>query len=73
MKTIGERIRGLREAQGLTVFELSMASGVQPFNIWNWESGRRCSPTVDHLVRIAKALGATPNDLLNNHETSPDE
>jgi transcriptional regulator with XRE-family HTH domain len=65
---IGERIRELREARGLSLFELSLASGIREQTIRSWEAGRRI-PSAEFIVAVSKALDSTPNDLLGVDKT----
>lgn len=53
---MGQRIRELRKAQGLTVEQLAMRSGVTPNNLSRIELGKH-SFGFDTLVRLAAVLG----------------
>ena len=60
---IGERVRALRDAQGLSGRKLAAAAGVsQPF-LSQLESGQT-SVAIATLYRLAFALGVGPSDLL---------
>lgn len=62
--TVGERIKALREAQGLSVFELSHAAGMQTQTLRYWESGERVPTMVDVLARLSAVLGVTLDYLV---------
>ncbi len=64
-KHIGQRIRAVREKQGLTQHEASDLAGGRPAqNYWSeLEQGKHC-PGLDMLERIAGALGVTVAKLL---------
>jgi HTH-type transcriptional regulator / antitoxin HipB len=54
---LGERIRGLREARGISQAELGRRIGSTQPAIARLEAGR-VSPTLETLDRVAAALGA---------------
>ena len=56
-KTVGESIRELRTARGLSIRELSKMSGISSAAISRWESGQRI-PTVKSYNALMAALGA---------------
>lgn len=58
MKTI----RGLRQAQGWTQFELALKIGVQPQTVYLWESGRRM-PQVPQLRRLGAVFGICSDEI----------
>lgn len=60
---IPKRIRDMREAAGITQEELAKAAHLSRQSIVNIEAGR-FRMTIDKLMRIAKHLGTTPNDIL---------
>lgn len=59
---LAERIRSLRKEKRLTQQKLSKKSGITQGEISNYENG--LSPSLRNLLRLCKALGCTPNDLL---------
>lgn len=61
---VGERIKALREAKGMTVFELSNAVGMQPQTLRFWENGQREPTMVDALARLASSLDTTLDYLV---------
>lgn len=62
MKTLGERIRELREHRDLSVRELAKKIGVSAPFLSDVELGRR-HPSNDVLTKIASALGTTADEL----------
>jgi len=64
---IGEVIRKLRKAKGLTQAELAAKAGTQQKVIADYETGTSTPPTV-RLVELAKALGASADVLLGLKE-----
>lgn len=61
--TIGERIKQVRNAKGLTQKQLGAISGTSEITIRQYELGKR-QPRLEQLQRIAEALGTTVNWLL---------
>ena len=57
MNTLGEKLRRLRKAQGLTQGELAEKVGVGINTIVRYETGKN-SPKVETLELITKELGA---------------
>lgn len=57
MNTLGEKLRRLRKAQGLTQGELAEKVGVDIKTIVRYETGKN-SPKVETLELITKELGA---------------
>ncbi len=64
------RIREFRKALNMTTAQLGSLVGVVPSAITNWETGFR-RPDVDMLVKLARVLGCTPNDILGFEEDKP--
>lgn len=57
MSTLGDKLRRLRKAQGLTQGELAEKVGVDIKTIVRYETGKN-SPKVETLELITKELGA---------------
>jgi transcriptional regulator with XRE-family HTH domain len=55
---MGNRIRELRHARGLTQAQLAAAAGVQLDTLRKWEGGWR-TPLLDAAAQLAKGLGVT--------------
>jgi transcriptional regulator with XRE-family HTH domain len=59
----------MRDRQGLTQADLAGASGLTAAAISQIENGER-EPSFSTIVRLASALGTTPNDLMGIEDTS---
>jgi transcriptional regulator with XRE-family HTH domain len=69
MKSLGERIRELRDEKDLSLRELCKKAGISPAFLSDIELSRRY-PSAQVLRAIAKALGTT-FDELKQHDTRP--
>lgn len=65
---IGNRIKKLREAKGISKCKLASEAGVSPSYIPDLEAGKKC-PTVEVLDSICEVLGITIREFFN----APDE
>jgi transcriptional regulator with XRE-family HTH domain len=65
---LGDRLRAAREARGLTLDQLSAATGVSKAHLSRLESGER-QPSVGILVELAAALGTRVSTLFGEDET----
>ncbi len=63
MKTLGTRIRELREARNLTQEALADAAGIGRVTLVRIENGEQ-SPRFETLVALAQALGRPIQELL---------
>jgi transcriptional regulator with XRE-family HTH domain len=61
---VGENIRRAREAQGLRVSEVARRAGMTISGVTFVEEGKVQNPSVDTVLRIARALGVDAGDLL---------
>jgi transcriptional regulator with XRE-family HTH domain len=66
--TVGLALLFLRRDAGLTLRQLSAATGSTPANLSRYEKGRQM-PRLDTLRRVVGALGSTMADLLRAQET----
>lgn len=62
--TIGERIRKLRNAKGLTIYKLSKETDISQNHISAIERNQR-QPTIDTLSRLVIPLGISLAELFN--------
>lgn len=62
-KSIGEKVRKIREGRGITQEQLAFEAGLNRAYIGYIERGER-NPSTETLVKIAKALKISPKDLL---------
>jgi transcriptional regulator with XRE-family HTH domain len=68
---LGQQLRELRKDKGLSLQELSDASGVSVGTLSHVERGLT-SASVKTLSRISRSLGVSINNLLGNIEQAPD-
>ena len=61
--TIGEAIRAARESAGLSQSEAARLAAMSRQQLWNIESGRRRDPQWSVVVRIARAIGVSLDEL----------
>jgi transcriptional regulator with XRE-family HTH domain len=59
---MGERLKRLREAAGLSQVKLAKAAGVSPRALQNWEYGKRTFD-FEAAVKLSQALGCTLDEL----------
>lgn len=52
-----EQLRAARQAQGLSLGQLTALTGMDRSALCKLESGRRPNPTVETLIRYAQAVG----------------
>ena len=57
------RLRTIRTEKKITQDYIAKKMGVNQNTVSQWESGTR-RPDIDTLIRLAKVLGCTPNDIL---------
>lgn len=60
---LGERIKALREARGLTRAELAQRIGINVGSLRKLEEGVASSPSFAHGVELARVLGAWPDEI----------
>ena len=61
---LNQRIKALRQQQGMTLRELSRKTGVTEATISRWETGRIANMRRDKIAVLAEALGTTPAYLM---------
>ncbi len=71
-RTVGKRIKIVRQQNGLTQDQLAEHVGLSPKYISGIERGVE-NPTMDILLRVAKALGVEPYDLFLFGESEESE
>jgi len=70
---IGKRIKGARQAKGLSQEALSEKIGMSAKYLSSIERGKE-NPTLDTLIKLADALELETSELFNyQHEKSPEE
>jgi transcriptional regulator with XRE-family HTH domain len=65
---INERIKVIREHKGLTASDLARMTGLNQSEISQIESGRKRSPRLDTIQRIARAMDVTIDFLSGGRE-----
>jgi transcriptional regulator with XRE-family HTH domain len=64
LKLLGERIRGLRKAKGLTQEKLAELADLHPTSVSEIETGK-ANYTISTIFSISEALGVRPAELLD--------
>lgn len=59
MTTMGERIRALRKAKGITAEEITRQLHMSSATIWRWESGKHIPPPA-RIYQLAEILKTSP-------------
>ena len=67
---IGKRIREIRNAQGISLEELSFKAGLNAAHLGQIERGLR-NPTIETLEQIATALEVSFYELISSSEVLP--
>lgn len=65
---VGEKLRFFRTSKNITIYRLSMKTGISQNHISSVELGNR-QPTIETLLRLTKALGITLAELFNDSGT----
>ncbi len=63
--TLGARLRRLREAKKLTLQQVADAVGCTKAYIWELEMKEGQRPSAERINLLAKVLGVTMEDLMN--------
>lgn len=61
---IGDRVRALRSARGLSAYALAQAAGITPTRLKAIEDGETESPRADTMAKLAGALEVRVDDLI---------
>jgi transcriptional regulator with XRE-family HTH domain len=67
---IGERVRALRKAKGLSIADVSEQSGIAESTIYSIE-GNMVSPPLGNIVSLAKVFGISVGDFFGDSGDSP--
>jgi transcriptional regulator with XRE-family HTH domain len=68
---IGDRLKKLRMAKGMTQLDLSKATGLSLSIIAQLEQGETANPRLNTVKALAKALGCKIDDLAQNGDDPP--
>ena len=63
---IGERLRHVRKSKNISIYRISMETGISQSHISDLEQGRR-KPSVETLSRLVVPLGITLSELFNEN------
>jgi transcriptional regulator with XRE-family HTH domain len=66
--SFGQHLRTLRQGAGLSRAELARRSGVPASTLRNWENDRSFPTVATTFLRLAEALGVTPERLAEGVE-----
>jgi transcriptional regulator with XRE-family HTH domain len=69
VQTLAERVRELREGQGMTQADLARAADLTPSHVLKLERAAH-TPKIDTIEAVATALGITVSELLATGKTS---
>lgn len=72
METMGEQIRSLRQARGLTQVDLARAVGVTKSAVCQWEDGSTQNIRLAHFMALLRALGTDAPYLIWGADRAPD-
>ena len=61
---ISQRLRAIRLARGLTQVDLGEKIGQPQATVARMETASTWNPSAETILKLAAALGCTPNDLL---------
>jgi len=64
-QNLAKNVKRLREAKGLSQERLARLADVANNTLIKMETGKNKNPTLETLVRVAKALDVSINKLLN--------
>jgi transcriptional regulator with XRE-family HTH domain len=64
MQTMGDRIKLLREAKGLSQLDVGKVVGVSKQAVSQWESGQTANVKLQTFLRLCEVLGAKPEYLI---------
>lgn len=70
---LGEKIRDLRKAKGMTLEQLAELTDSSKGYIWELENRETRKPSGEKLLKIAEALGVTNEFLLDSTKSAPDD
>ena len=70
---LGHKIKSRRKQLGMTLEQLADKSGCSKSYIWELENKDTPHPSAEKIFAIAKALGVTPEFLLEEAQTEADD
>ncbi len=69
METIGQRIKKIREAAGVSQQYLAEKVGVSRVAVTKWESGQTSNLKLDNLMKLCNFLGISVEYLIHGEES----
>jgi transcriptional regulator with XRE-family HTH domain len=72
VETMGERIRSLRQARGLSQVQLAKAVGVTKSAVCQWEDGSTANIKLTNFMALLRALGTDAPFLIWGADRAPD-
>lgn len=66
---LGEKLRALRKAKGLTLDQLARETGSSKSYVWELENKEAARPSAEKIAKIAALLGVTAEFLLDESRT----
>jgi transcriptional regulator with XRE-family HTH domain len=72
-ESMGDRLKRLREARGLTKYRLSKIAAISETYIYHLESGHIANPRRDTLIALAKGLGVPLSEIAGEPSAAPHE
>jgi transcriptional regulator with XRE-family HTH domain len=70
--TLGERVRQIRHAQGISQERFAEKAGVGRITIQRLEAGAQRNVSLVNTARIARAFGLTIDELLKGVDVEPE-
>jgi transcriptional regulator with XRE-family HTH domain len=70
---LGRKIKAHRKQRGMTLDQLAARTGSSKSYIWELENNDTPHPSAEKIFAIAKALGVTPEFLIEETPTDADE
>ena len=70
---LGQKIKSHRKQRGMTLDQLAARTGSSKSYIWELENKDAPHPSAEKIFAIAKALGVTPEFLVEDTQTEADE
>ena len=70
---LGRKIKAHRKQRGMTLDQLAARTGSSKSYIWELENKNAPHPSAEKIFAIAKALGVTPEFLLEEAQTEADD
>ena len=72
-KNFGERVKKRRKERGLTLEQLAKNIGSSKSYIWELENKPTIRPSSETVYKLARALGATVEELLDRRPADADD